>query len=125
MRMQMERQFRVEKYLEMARLTTDASSREEFLEMARYTLELDESDFKTVNTRYPELNNYFSTVQRGEFIGRSVAETYRNYSQYCKENGEPILSKQAFNRCAEKTFGLIRRRGSFGVDRRNLWKWSE
>lgn len=97
-----ERKYRVDKYIEMARLTASLDKKEELLDMARFYLECDEFDVTKEN-----ISRFFDVTEKEDIIGIHRNEVYERYIEFCKENGEVIQSKPSFYRQIEKKYKLV------------------
>lgn len=99
--MQTERKYRVDKYLEMARLTKSIGKRENFIDMAHYYLESKEFDVTK-----DDPTHFFDNLEKEDIVERPRQEIYDDYVEFCKENGEILNSKGPFYRELEKHFGV-------------------
>lgn len=99
--MQTERKYRVDKYLEMARLTKSIDKKESFIDMAHYYLEVKEFDVTN-----DDHTHFFDNLEKEEIIGRPRQEIYDDYVEFCKENGEILVSRAPFYRELEKHYGV-------------------
>ncbi|GAX07076.1 hypothetical protein IWT25_02424 [Secundilactobacillus pentosiphilus] len=104
--MQTERKYKIDKYLEMARLTRNGDKKEEFIDSARYYLELSENEFES--TQYLFTIPYVqSALTKEDLLGKTVGQVYKEYVETCQENNEPIKSKICFGKEVRQAFGLV------------------
>lgn len=102
--MQTERKYRIDKYLEMARLTKSIDKRENFIDMANHYLESKEFDVtKDKGT------DFFNDIERCEIIDSPRTTIYEKYIMFCKESGEVIQSRPVLYRQIEKMYNVISR----------------
>jgi len=99
-----ERKYRVDKYLEMARLTKSIEKRENFIDMACYYLESKEFDVTK-----DEPTNFFENLEKEDVVGKPRQQIYEQYTQFCKDNGEILNSKGKFYKELEERFKLRER----------------
>lgn len=105
--MQTERHYKIEKYLEMARLTRNGDKKESFIDAAQTYLEMRESEFAGVVCRVP----YIQDVLTQELVvNRKPADVYQEYLFYCDENGEITVGKNTFFKEVEMKLKVRRKK---------------
>lgn len=101
--MQSERHYKVDKYLEMARITRSEFKKDHFLEMAETYLEMEDASYQTVaqNT-----DSWLSELSKEYFVGMSISDMYDKYLSHAKETGESIETRYIINRRIRETFNM-------------------
>ena len=117
-----ERKYRVDKYLEMARLTNSPEKKENFVDMACYYLESKEFD-GTLDIE----SSYFENKEREDIINIPRANLYAEYVSTCEEKGEIVNSQVKFYREIEHRYKVKVKKSSVGyVDgvRKRAWVYN-
>lgn len=118
--MQTERHYKIEKYLEMARLTRNGDKKESFIDAAQTYLEMKESEFARVVCRVP----YIQDVLTQELVlNRKPADVYQEYLFYCDENGEVTVGKNTFIKEVEMQLKVRRKR--IRSNDKLIWRFSK
>lgn len=94
-----ERKYRVDKYLEMARLTNLPEKKENFVDMACYYLESKEFD-----VAQDIESSYFENREREDIVNIPRADLYSDYVSICDEKGEVVNSQVKFYREIEQRY---------------------
>lgn len=105
--MQSDRRYKVDKYLEMARITRTEYKKDHYLDMAETYLEMD--DVSTLTSAQNTID-WLSELDKEYFLGMSVTDMYENYLAYAKENGINVESRYLMSRRIRETFGLSTKR---------------
>lgn len=102
-----ERQYRIDKYIELARLTRIEEKKELFIDNAQYYLELEDYDFGTKAIEDNSLmDSYFKDMTADDFVGKASKDCYQEYFNFCKQASEKAMTQTSFSRHVNKTFGL-------------------
>lgn len=110
--MQTERKYRIDKYLEMARLTKSLEKREAFVDMAEFYLEQDESDFQSPDFSF----DYLVGKHREDFVNQKFSDCYRDYSNWCLRNSKNSISKVSFSKKVRGHFDLTSKHNRNGKE---------
>lgn len=103
--MQTERKYKIDKYIELARLTKSADKKEEFIDWAHYYLELSEAEFEGKEP-YQAKIPYLDGKEKNEFLHKPTRECYDEYVKYCKTIGEQPVIHAMFSREVNKLFDM-------------------
>lgn len=103
--MQTERKYKIDKYIELARLTKFADKKEEFIDWAHHYLEMSEDEFDAREPKQSEVS-YLIDKNKSDFIGKSSKGCYDEYVSYCRINEEKPLIHQLFSKELVRMFGI-------------------
>lgn len=97
------REYKIDKYIELARLTRDLKKREIFIDSAQYYLELPEEDVRKLeNFTIP----YLTSMNKEDFLGLTSEEAYEGYVDYCKDNDQKPIAINAFSKEVSRVFDI-------------------
>ena len=104
-----DRRFKVEKYIDMARISKNEALSSHFLSMAEHHLEV-EDEYQS--SGLTETDNYILSMGQNEFIDVKIGDAYLEYMRFCKVNGFNMETKRYFSKQVKAlhSFGAIHKR---------------